>query len=99
MPVHALLEATAKPGRLDAVQAAARRFVDAVRRREPHADRVEAFTLEGTRTLVVHLVFADALAAEDHRSAKHTREFTEHLDEACEAVDLHALEPVQTDEG
>lgn len=94
MAVHALLEATAEPGQLDAVRSATERFVEAVQEREAQAKRIEAFTLEGTRTVLVHLVFEDPLAARDHRSAKHTRTFTDTLDDACEAVDLHELEPV-----
>lgn len=95
MTVHALVEATAAPGRLEETAEAARAFVDAVRQREAHAERAEVYTIDGTRTLIVHLVFEDALAAEDHRSAKHTQAFTETLDEACQAVDLHELTPLE----
>lgn len=91
MTVHALLEATAEPGRLDEVHQAAQAFVGHVRDREAHAERAEAYTIDGTRTLIVLLVFEDALAAEDHRSSKHTVAFTETLDEACEDVDLREL--------
>lgn len=96
MPTHALVEATAEPGRIEEVEDAARDFVEAVRAREAGARRADALRLTGTRTVVVHLVFEDSLAAEDHRSAKHTRRFTERVDAACEAFDVHdvdALEP------
>lgn len=95
MPVHALVEATAQPGRLDEVLDAARTFLDAVRQREAKCSSVDAYRLEGARTLLVHLVFEDALAAEEHRSREHTRSFTETLDEACEDVDLHELDPLE----
>lgn len=94
MPVHALVEATAEPGRLGEIVDAARTFLERVQEREAHAERAEAYTIDGTRTLIVHLVFEDALAAEEHRTAKQTTAFTETLDEACQTVDLHELSPV-----
>lgn len=94
MPVHALVEATAAPGRLDDLLDAARGFLDAVRERERKCSRVEACRIEGARTLLVHLVFEDALAAENHRSRDHTETFTDALDAACEEVDVHELAPV-----
>lgn len=95
MPVHALVEATAEPGRLEETLDAARAFLETVRKREAECSRAEAYRIEGARTLLVHLVFDDALAAEEHRSREHTRSFTETLDDACEDVDLHELDPVE----
>jgi quinol monooxygenase YgiN len=96
MPVHALVEATARQGRFDELADAARDLVRAVREREATARRADALHLTRTRTVLVHLVFEDALAAEEHRTHTHTEAFAEAADELCEGFDVHdvdALEP------
>lgn len=94
MTVHGLVEATAEPGQLDTLREAVRTFVSDVQEREAKARRVEAFTIEGTRTVLVHLVFQDALATEEHRRDDHTERFTEEIEDVTESLDLHELEPV-----
>lgn len=91
MPEHALLEITVEPGQHDQVLEAVSSFVDTVRDRETRTRTVEAFAIEGTRTVLVHLVFEDALAARDHREAKHTRAFTDEIADVAEAIDVHEL--------
>lgn len=93
--VHVMLEYTAKPERFDELREAAREFVDTTLEREPQLSRHEAHVVETSRQFVHLLTFDDALAAREHRQAKHTREFTERFEDAFEgAPSVHELEPV-----
>lgn len=94
MPVHGLIEVTAQAGQLEAIHEATLTFLEDVRGKEPNTDRAEAFTIEGTRTVLIHLVFADALAAEDHRAKPHTERFTREIEDLTKELHVHELEPV-----
>ncbi len=94
MTVDALVEVTAQPGQLGEIREAARTFLDEAQETEARLEQAEAYVIEGKRTLLVHLVFEDALAAQEHRSKTHTVRFTEEIEEACETLDVHQLRPL-----
>lgn len=79
MPVHAMLQYTAREGAVEELTEHARAFAGHATEREPHALRHEVLRFEGSRTFLHLMSFEDALAAEDHRSSKHTRRFTADL--------------------
>jgi quinol monooxygenase YgiN len=93
---HAMLEYTARPGTLDELREAAREFVDTSLERESGLSRHEAHVVGTSRQVVHVMTFEDGLAARDHREAKHTRSFTEHLEELAEDdLAVHELDPVK----
>lgn len=94
MTVHILVEVTANEGSLEELEAATRTFLDDVQANEEHARSAQAFTLKGSRSILVHLGFDDELAAHDHRHTAHTTRFTERIQPLTEAVDIHELEPL-----
>ncbi len=95
MTVHSLLEVTAKQGQLDAIKKATQGFIHDIQQREEKTRSVQAFTLQGTRSVLIQLTFNDQLAAHDHRQAPHTGRFTEQIQPHAEHVDLHELDPLE----
>lgn len=84
MPVHVILEYTAHEDAVEEVAERARTFAEQARQREAKSTRHEVFRPQGSRTFLHLIGFADSLAAEEHRTAKHTRAFTDGLDDLIE---------------